>query len=137
MPAAYGALSDSGDVAVLDDLPIKDDDIQDAMADFNFLQSENASDWNPNTQVIDKKKEELILVSKKLFSPNFSLVQERKRKPRPPRNNSPPRGSQESSGIFNQLQGQLNNNDNDSENKGTIFIRMSLQNLVFTRSHCG
>ena len=32
------------------------------MDDFNFLDSENTGDWNPNTQVIDKKKEELVLV---------------------------------------------------------------------------
>jgi len=103
---ARNFLSESGGVAVLDDLPIKDDDIQDAMDDFNFLDSENTGDWNPNTQVIDKKKEELVL--------------ERRRKPRPPRNNSPPRNAQESnSGIFGQLQNssQMNNNDNDSENK--------------------
>ena len=71
MAGHYGAFNDSGGVAVLDELPLKDDDIQDAMADFNFLQSENASDWNPNTQVIDKKKEELILVSQK---PRFPMI---------------------------------------------------------------
>jgi len=104
-------------------LPIKDDDIQDAMEDFNFLDSENTGDWNPNTQVIDKKKEELVLVSSK-FQP-FSRIhrfQERRRKPRPPRNNSPPQSARESnSSIFGQLQNssQMNNNDNDSENKGT------------------
>jgi hypothetical protein len=62
-PNARNFLSESGGVAVLDDLPIKDDDdVQDAMDDFNFLDSENTGDWNPNTQVIDKKKEELVLV---------------------------------------------------------------------------
>ena len=68
-------LSESGGVAVVDDVAIKDEEVEQVLDEFSFLGPvENDSEWNPNKQIIDQKKDQLI--------------QERRRK-RPPRTTSP------------------------------------------------
>ena len=59
-------LSESGGVAVVDDMPLED---KEAIDEFNFLSEE--SDWKPNREKLESMKNQ--------------LVQDRRRK-RPPRN---------------------------------------------------
>lgn len=68
-------LSESGGVALVDDVAIKDDEVEQVLDEFNFLGvGENDAEWNPNKHILNEKRDLL------------TQQQERRRK-RPPPNN--------------------------------------------------